>query len=117
MVAVARTGPRSPTATDDRVGRVDDGVDGRRRVVVGVAVVAAVDQPPVAGDAVEGEGAVVGVDGHGDQAVGQGHRARRRRPSTATGWASGAGANRAHPKPGTCVLAGQDAADRRLVEA
>ena len=43
MVAVARTGPRSPTVTLTESGVLDHGVDRRRRVVVGVTVIAAVD--------------------------------------------------------------------------
>ena len=37
-------------------------------------MVPAVDEPAVAGHAVDGEGPVVAVDGHGDEPVGHDHR-------------------------------------------
>ena len=101
-----RTGPRSSTAHRHRVGRIHLRILLGRRVVVGVAVVAVVDQPPVPGHAVEGEGAVGRVDGHGDQSVGQGDRRGAPVPSTSptssrTGWARVAALKRDQPKPGT----------------
>ncbi len=57
----------------DGVGPVDHGVLRRRGVVVGVAVVAGVDEPSVPGDPVDGERPVVLVDHHGDQPVGDRH--------------------------------------------
>ena len=55
---------------DDRLRAVDEGVVERRRVVVGVPEVTAVDQLSVAGVSIEREGAGVGVHGHGDEPVG-----------------------------------------------
>ncbi len=62
---------RSPLGDRQRhaVGGVHDAVAGRGRVVVGVAVVPAVHQPAEPGHAVEGEGPVVAVDGHGHEPV------------------------------------------------
>ena len=66
----ARTGPRSSTRTVTASGRVHERVLSWGGVVVGVAKVAAVDQPAVAGRAVEREGPGRRVDVHAHQPVG-----------------------------------------------
>ena len=114
MVTVARTGPRSPTVTPTDVGHVHHGVDRRRRVVVGVAVVTAVDELSEPRDAVDRERARGGVDGHRDQTVSD-DRARDRLVDPHRMDERGGG-EPGPAEPGHGGLAGQDAAGRRLVE-
>ncbi len=110
-------GPDRPTVAHrdpDRVGHVHHGVDRRRRVVVGVAVVTTVDELSEPRDAVDRERARVGVDGHRDQTVSD-DRARGRLvdPHRMDEWGGG---EPGPAEPGHGGLAGQDAAGRRLVE-
>ncbi len=81
-----------------RLWRVDERVLPGRRVVVGVAEVAAVDQPPVAGEAVEREGAAGPVDLDADEPVGE-DDGLVGRVQASTAWASGAGVKALQPYP------------------
>ena len=97
-------GPHRPPFGDRHghgVGGVDDAVAGGGRVVVGVAVVAAVDETAEPGHAVDGEGPVVAVDGHGDEPVRHDHGPLGAASSTVTGCVGAAGSSAVWPKPGT----------------
>ena len=79
MAARARTGPDSTTWVETAMGSSIERVLAWRRVVVGVAQVAAVNQSAVARPPVEGEGSQELIDRHRDQTVRQVHRVARLR--------------------------------------
>ncbi len=111
-------GPHRPGVPDGechRVGGVDHRVVPRRRVVVGVPVVPAVHQPAVSRDAVDRERAVGRIDGDRDQPVGKGDSGVRR-PLDADRVGERCRGEPGPAEPGDSRLAGEDPADRRLVD-
>ena len=86
---VARTGPRSVTATSTAVGSVHEPVAARRGVVVRVAEVAAVDEPPEAAVPVHAERAGAGSTTTATSPFGERHAASCRSPSRGSTRAAG----------------------------
>ena len=95
----------------DRVGAVDDHVDRRRRVVVGVPAVAIVDEAVEPAVAVHGEGSVGGVDLEVDEAVLEGYACPRHRNH-----GERAGCPLLPAVAGDVLDAGHDRAERGVVD-